>query len=105
VYPALSVVQALGNSAEAVLWVGGEGGMEADLVARAGLPFRAIPAAGVHGVGLRRLPGNVLQLARGQALSEPGWFAAGNVLGGFHGAQWCYFNGRQAARRVANFLK
>lgn len=51
------------------------------------------------------LPSRQLQLARGQALSEPGWFAAGNVLGGFHGAQWCYFNGRQAARRVANFLK
>ena len=51
------------------------------------------------------LPSRQLQLARGQALSEPGWFAAGNVLGGFHGAQWCYFNGRQAARRVANFLE
>ena len=64
-YPALSVVQALGDRAEAVLWVGGQGGMEADLVTRAGLPFRAIPAAGVHGVGLRRLPGNTLQLLRG----------------------------------------
>ena len=51
------------------------------------------------------LPSRQLQLARGQALSEPGWFAAGNVLGGFHGAQWCYFNGRQVARRVAKFLK
>jgi UDP-N-acetylglucosamine--N-acetylmuramyl-(pentapeptide) pyrophosphoryl-undecaprenol N-acetylglucosamine transferase len=39
--------------------------MEADLVKRAGLPFQAIPAAGVHGVGLRALPGNLLQLARG----------------------------------------
>ena len=29
------------------------GGMEADLVKRAGIPFEAIPAAGVHGVGLR----------------------------------------------------
>ena len=51
------------------------------------------------------LPSRQLQLARGQALSEPGWFAAGNVLGGFHGAQWRYFNGRQVARRVAKFLK
>jgi UDP-N-acetylglucosamine--N-acetylmuramyl-(pentapeptide) pyrophosphoryl-undecaprenol N-acetylglucosamine transferase len=47
------------------LWVGGEGGMEAGLVERAGIPFKAIPAAGVHGVGLKRLPGNLLSLARG----------------------------------------
>ncbi len=64
-YPALSVLQALGDSAEAVLWVGGRGGMEAGLVQRAGVPFRAVPAAGVHGVGLRRLPGNAWQLLRG----------------------------------------
>ncbi len=38
--------------------------MEADLVARAGLPFRAIHGAGVHGVGWR-LPLNALDLARG----------------------------------------
>jgi hypothetical protein len=50
------------------------------------------------------LPSRQLQLARGQALSQPGWFAAGNVLGGFHGAQWCYFNGRRVARAVARFL-
>ena len=51
------------------------------------------------------LPSRRLQLARGQMLSHPGWFAAGNVLGGFHGAQWCYFNGRRVARCVARFLK
>ncbi len=39
--------------------------MERDLVERAKVPFEAIPAAGVHGVGLRSLPGNLLQLARG----------------------------------------
>jgi UDP-N-acetylglucosamine--N-acetylmuramyl-(pentapeptide) pyrophosphoryl-undecaprenol N-acetylglucosamine transferase len=38
--------------------------MEADLVRRAGLPFRAIHGAGVHGVGWR-LPLNALDLARG----------------------------------------
>lgn len=48
-----------------VLWVGGEGGMEAELVQRAGVPFKAIPAAGVHGVGLRLLPGNLWKLNRG----------------------------------------
>ena len=52
------------------LWVGGNGGMEASLVQRAGLPFEAIPAAGVHGVGLRSLPGNLLQLVRGVAAAR-----------------------------------
>src|SRR4030067_3787247 len=90
VYPALAVLKAftdddvLGNqiveddtSADwkragtsnlqlsSVLWVGSEGGMEAELVLREGIPFRAIPAAGVHGVGLRALPRNLLHVARG----------------------------------------
>lgn len=39
--------------------------MEAELVKRAGIPYRTIPAAGVHGVDLRTLPGNLKQLARG----------------------------------------
>jgi UDP-N-acetylglucosamine:LPS N-acetylglucosamine transferase len=47
------------------LWVGGEGGMEADLVKREGIPFEAIPAAGVHGVGLRALPRNLWKLFQG----------------------------------------
>lgn len=64
-YPALAVLKALGDQANPVLWVGGLGGMEADLVQRAGIPFQAIPAAGVHGVGLTSLPGNLLRLARG----------------------------------------
>jgi len=33
-------------------------------------------------------------------LSQPGWFAAGNILGGFHGAEWCYFNGFRTARQL-----
>lgn len=48
-----------------LLWVGGEGGMEAALVERAGIPFKAIPAAGLHGVGLSRLPRNIGMLAHG----------------------------------------
>lgn len=48
-----------------VLWVGGEGGMEARLVERTGTPFRAIPAAGLHGVGARQLPRNLWRLGRG----------------------------------------
>ncbi|OGO28685.1 MAG: hypothetical protein A2W33_04175 [Chloroflexi bacterium RBG_16_52_11] len=39
--------------------------MEEALVKRYGLPFEAIPSAGVHGVGLRVLPGNLRQLYRG----------------------------------------
>jgi len=64
VYPALAVVDALGKRAD-VLWIGSEGGMEASLLSRAGQDFRSIPAAGVHGVGLRALPGNLARLARG----------------------------------------
>lgn len=86
-YPALAVWQKLANeeiiepdhghglSGKAVshsgepgisfLWVGSEAGMEADLVKRVGVPYRAIPAAGIHGVGARALPGNLLRLGRG----------------------------------------
>jgi UDP-N-acetylglucosamine--N-acetylmuramyl-(pentapeptide) pyrophosphoryl-undecaprenol N-acetylglucosamine transferase len=64
VYPALAVLQSLGNE-ETVLWVGGEEGMEAELVKRHGIPYTAIPAAGVHGVGLRTLPANILKLIKG----------------------------------------
>jgi len=65
VYPALAVLEQLQSATLNALWVGGEGGMEEELVRRAGTPFRAIPAAGVHGVGLRALPGNLLKLLRG----------------------------------------
>lgn len=53
-----------------LLWVGGEGGMEAGLVERAGIPFKAIPAAGLHGVDLKRVPGNVRTLMRGLTASK-----------------------------------
>mgnify|MGYP001056959165 CR=1 FL=1 len=39
--------------------------MEASLVSRYHVPYTEISAAGVHGVGLRALPGNVVKLARG----------------------------------------
>lgn len=44
--------------------------MEASLVERAGVRFVSVPAAGVHGVGWRALPGNLLQLARGVAAAR-----------------------------------
>jgi len=72
VYPALAVHHALAGKRKNVetLWVGGEGGMEEELVNRAGIPFRSIPAAGVHGVGLRALPVNLTKLARGVSKSR-----------------------------------
>ena len=70
VYPALTVLQASGNEANPVLWVGGEKGMEAELVTRLNIPFTGIPAAGVHGVGLRALPGNLVRLLRGMLASR-----------------------------------
>jgi len=69
VYPALAVLQAIKDNAE-VLWIGGEGGMETQLVERSGIPFRTIPAAGVHGIGLRNLPRNLWQLSRGVLASR-----------------------------------
>lgn len=39
--------------------------MEEDLVKRAGIPYESIPAAGVHGVGPRAMPGNLVRLGRG----------------------------------------
>jgi len=95
VYPALAVWQRLHEvdpEAE-VLWVGGQGGMEETLVRRAGVPFQAIPAAGVHGVGWRRLPGNVARLARG-------FFAARRVLRAFH-PDVVFFTGGYVAVPVA----
>lgn len=80
VYPALSVAQTVISNWQLVnepnaqlpitnyqlLWIGSYGGMESELVRRAGLPFRPIHAAGVHGVGWR-LPLNALDLLRGLA--------------------------------------
>ena len=74
-YPALAIIAELDRSVE-VLWVGSEGGMEASLVERAGVRFVSVPAAGLHGVGPRALPGNLGQLARGVV-------AARRILKGF----------------------
>jgi UDP-N-acetylglucosamine--N-acetylmuramyl-(pentapeptide) pyrophosphoryl-undecaprenol N-acetylglucosamine transferase len=72
VYPALAVHKALTGQKLNLetLWVGGEGGMEEELVNRAGISYCSIPAAGVHGVGLRALPGNIAKLARGVLASR-----------------------------------
>ena len=67
----MSILQALGQDKDlTTLWVGGEGGMEAGLVTRANVDYKSIPAAGVHGVGLRTLPGNLIKLLRGTLASR-----------------------------------
>lgn len=48
-----------------ILWVGGENGLEAGLLARADIPFATIPAAGIHGVGIWFLFQNLWRIARG----------------------------------------
>lgn len=63
--PAHAAEVFVSEAALQVLWVGGLGGMEGELVQRAHVPFKAVSAAGLHGVGLRRLPGNLLKLWRG----------------------------------------
>jgi UDP-N-acetylglucosamine--N-acetylmuramyl-(pentapeptide) pyrophosphoryl-undecaprenol N-acetylglucosamine transferase len=74
VYPALAIVErlgigdrgsGLGHQRSEILWIGGEGGVEQALVERAGIPFTAIPAGGLHGVGMVRMARNTLKLAAG----------------------------------------
>jgi undecaprenyldiphospho-muramoylpentapeptide beta-N-acetylglucosaminyltransferase len=71
VYPALAVHNALLKERPGLktLWVGGEGGLEAGLIERTGIPFKTIPAAGIHGVGLLHLPRNLFQVVRGMIAS------------------------------------
>ncbi len=68
-YPALAIRQALGNDANPILWVGSEGGMEADLVQRAGMSFTPIPSGQVAGMGLRVIP-NLIKVIRGTLVSR-----------------------------------
>lgn len=92
-YPALAVLQTLDATATDILWVGAQGGVEEELVTRAGLTFRSIPAAGVHGVSLNKLPGNIWQLVRG-------FFAAGEIIRQFK-PDVLFFTGGYVAVPVA----
>jgi UDP-N-acetylglucosamine--N-acetylmuramyl-(pentapeptide) pyrophosphoryl-undecaprenol N-acetylglucosamine transferase len=76
VFPALAVLQTVKDKTSDVLWIGSEGGMEAALLKDPDLRFETIPAAGVHGVSLLSLPGNLLRLARG-------YFQAGRIIRAF----------------------
>jgi len=79
VYPALAVLQALNDinqsqeAADAVLWVGGENGMEGEIISRLNIEYKSIPAAGLHGVGIKNLPGNLAKLFQG-------YLKAGRIL-------------------------
>jgi undecaprenyldiphospho-muramoylpentapeptide beta-N-acetylglucosaminyltransferase len=76
-----------------VLWVGGKGGIEVDLISREEIEFTTIPAAGVHGVGLRNLPGNLWQIIKG-------FFSARRILKEFR-PQVLFFTGGYLAVPVA----
>jgi UDP-N-acetylglucosamine--N-acetylmuramyl-(pentapeptide) pyrophosphoryl-undecaprenol N-acetylglucosamine transferase len=76
VYPAIAVLQALENSVDEVLWIGSQSGMEETLLKSYDLSYQSIPAAGLHGVGLRALPGNLGQLYQG-------WRKAKRILAQF----------------------
>jgi UDP-N-acetylglucosamine--N-acetylmuramyl-(pentapeptide) pyrophosphoryl-undecaprenol N-acetylglucosamine transferase len=95
VYPALAVHRALTAKVTGLdtLWVGGEGGMEESLVKRQGIPIQAIPAAGVHGVGMAALPRNLVTITRGT-------FAARRILNDFK-PDVMFFTGGYVAVPVA----
>ncbi|MBE9473919.1 MAG: UDP-N-acetylglucosamine--N-acetylmuramyl-(pentapeptide) pyrophosphoryl-undecaprenol N-acetylglucosamine transferase [Chloroflexi bacterium] len=76
-----------------VLWVGGEGGIEVDLLSKEKITFTTIPAAGVHGVGLRALPGNLWQIFKG-------FIAARRIIKEFH-PKVMFFTGGYLAVPVA----
>ena len=64
VYPALAVFQAL--NAEHPQWkhsgLAAKAAWKLNSLRREGIPFTSIPAAGLHGVGLRALPRNLVRL-------------------------------------------
>ncbi len=102
-YPALAVLQALEGKVNEILWVGGQGGMESDLVQRLNIPFQSIPAAGMHGIGLSRMPANLWKLAKGV-------FASRKIIQQFRPDAILYTGGfvaapmAVAARRIPSLL-
>jgi undecaprenyldiphospho-muramoylpentapeptide beta-N-acetylglucosaminyltransferase len=65
VFPALAVLQTLGDKNPNILWIGSESRMEVELLSKQSINYKSIPAAGLHGVGLANLPGNLIKLVRG----------------------------------------
>ncbi|HET7376239.1 MAG TPA: undecaprenyldiphospho-muramoylpentapeptide beta-N-acetylglucosaminyltransferase [Anaerolineae bacterium] len=86
VYPALAVVErirvqglgledqklvesAIPNPQSEIIWIGGQGGVEESLVARANIPFIAIPAGGLHGVAILPALSSLIKLIAGTVKS------------------------------------
>ncbi len=69
-YPAITVLEALKTETSDLLWVGRSKGIEADLIKRENLPYASIPAAGIHGVGIKKLSGNMIKLIKGYFASK-----------------------------------
>lgn len=67
--------------------------METGLISKVGMDFKALPAAGVHGVGLRTLPGNLIKLLQG-------FFAARKIIREFQ-PDAMFFTGGYVAVPVA----
>jgi UDP-N-acetylglucosamine--N-acetylmuramyl-(pentapeptide) pyrophosphoryl-undecaprenol N-acetylglucosamine transferase len=68
VYPGLAAAQALRAVGEReITYVGGRGGIEEQLAARAGLFFVSIPAGGIHGLAPLTAAQNIVRLIRGWA--------------------------------------
>ncbi|MGC9359654.1 MAG: undecaprenyldiphospho-muramoylpentapeptide beta-N-acetylglucosaminyltransferase [Anaerolineae bacterium] len=73
VYPGLAVAEALEALAVEIglplelCWVGGKGGMEADLVARQGIPFHPVASGALRGTGPVGVVQGLLRLQRGFA--------------------------------------
>ncbi len=120
-YPALAVLEALNKSqhvdsepdaALEVLWVGSRGGMEAELVERVGVPYKSIPAAGLHGVGLRALPNNLRALYHGykaarQILEEyqpDALFFTGGYVAAPMAIAGRYMTGKAARPRIVTYI-
>ncbi len=53
-----------------IMWIGSQSQMEPTLLQGYDLTYKAIPAAGLHGVGLLSVPGNLIQLVRGWRISS-----------------------------------
>ncbi len=81
-FPGLAVAEALGD-ADAALFVGSSGGIEARVIPRTRFPFRALEVSGVRGRGWRGVADFALQIRRAlrQAGDEVAAFGAEVVVG------------------------
>jgi pyruvate/2-oxoglutarate dehydrogenase complex dihydrolipoamide dehydrogenase (E3) component len=96
-----------------VLTTGKEGEQGAELAGGRCVPCDALVVSGglvpnaellvEAGLDLETSTG-VPRVDRGGRLASPGWFVAGNAVGGFHGGHWAYHHGLRVAKNVARYL-